>query len=1314
MRKMWQTARVFISSTFRDMQAERDHLVRHVFPQMREELLKNQIHLVDVDLRWGVTGEESAQDVCRDVLDECRPFFLCMLGGRYGWVPPGQNHSITADEIKYGVLDKLGDHGHAFFHFRDPTATTQVSDDLVAEYAEEPGSDGECKLADLKAEIDKVGLGPITYSADWNDVRQSFQGLEEFGEAVRKQLTEAILNEYASEADESGDWLDEERRNMEAFIEERSARFVEGSRQGLIDEFVEFAKGGQGIRLLTGLPGSGKSALMSHLCRRLEAENVDVLPHFIGATAKSADLRDLLNRLCRELGRSEEDVPYEMQELIDAFEEQLKVKAENVPFVLLLDALDQLEDTDNAHWMNWLPRELPDGVRVITTALESQPVEILRNREGQIAEHMLEPLKAEDGQAITEAFLKRYGKKLDTAQLNELLAKEEADRPLYLLAALEELRTLGKYEEITDRITELPGQLVDLFQWIFRRIASEPLLADEDGLHVGEQITEGVLTAIACSRRGMAHRELWELLADGESVEDEQRNVSTVLRFLRPYLGLHGELYNFYHGQVQVAVEQAYLSSENKKKMVHLSLADYFDAQENVFQPFEYGKGMSNRRKAEELPRALHKAAQRQRFEELLWSYCFMEAKVDALGPQPLIEDYKFLGLNSNDSLGLVQGALQLSAHILVRAGAQGLPSQLCGRLQESSDSLIAGFLETIHPFRGAWLRPRIRAFDAPGGRLLRILEGHAGSVYCVAVTPDGCRVVSGSGDKTLKLWDYATGALLQTLKGHSTGVSCVAVTPDGGQVVSGSWDETLKLWNLESGVLLRTFEGHSDDVNCVVVTPDGSRAVSGSKDNTLKLWDLEEGVLLRTFEGHSDSVSSVSVTPDGSRAVSGSEDNTLKLWDLEEGVLLRTFEGHSDSVFSVSVTPDGARIVSGSLDTEVTLWDLASGDMVRSQKGHSRCVACVAVTPAGDRAVSGSHDDTLRVWDLNSGALVSELDAGSTVFCVAVTPGGSHAVAGTSDFVLKICNIETGEFIDPPNRDTPVCCLEVTQDGCHAVSGTHNNALNIWEFNSGALVRALHGHSGLVSCVACSPIDSRVISGSWDQTLKIWDLNSGKLIRTLEGHSGNISCVAVTPDGFHAISGASDNTLKVWNLNSGGLVHTLHADSVVRVVVTPDGRNCISSGLFSDKQEIWDLESGIRIGEVEGRPGIVVCMVGMPDGSSALLTAKGRLLSLWNLESGSLIRAFEGHGGNITCIGFTPGGNRLVSGAADKALKLWELSSGRCIATFFAESTFAECALASDDANILSFGEEGKRHLLKLEEPGNTEILKGHPSAGS
>ncbi len=121
-------------------------------------------------------------------------------------------------------------------------------------------------------------------------------------------------------------------------------------------------------------------------------------------------------------------------------------------------------------------------------------------------------------------------------------------------------------------------------------------------------------------------------------------------------------------------------------------------------------------------------------------------------------------------------------------------------------------------------------------------LSGHTSSVYCMAVLPDG-RIISGSNDKTLRVWDAESGQCLNTLSGHTSYVSCVAVLPDG-RIISGSNDETLRVWDTESGQCLKTLNGYSGPVYCVAVLPDG-RIISGSYDKTLRVWDVRRGLSL-------------------------------------------------------------------------------------------------------------------------------------------------------------------------------------------------------------------------------------------------------------------------------------------------------------------------------------------------------------------------------------------------------------------------------------------------------------------------------------
>ena len=147
-----------------------------------------------------------------------------------------------------------------------------------------------------------------------------------------------------------------------------------------------------------------------------------------------------------------------------------------------------------------------------------------------------------------------------------------------------------------------------------------------------------------------------------------------------------------------------------------------------------------------------------------------------------------------------------------------------------------------------------LKLWDATTGRLLRSFEGHSDEVTSVAFSP-------------------GTGRLIGTFEGHSGGVTSVAFSPDGTRVVSGSRDKTLKLWDVATGRLIGTFEGHSDSIQVVAFSPDGARVLSSGGDKTLKLWDVASRQVIRTFEGDSDYIATVSVafSADGTRVLSGS-----------------------------------------------------------------------------------------------------------------------------------------------------------------------------------------------------------------------------------------------------------------------------------------------------------------------------------------------------------------------------------------------------------------------------------------------------------
>ena len=577
----WKTVRVFISSTFRDMQSERDWLVRFVFPKLRQELVQRRIHLVDVDLRWGVTSEQDALSVCREVVDECRPRFLCMLGGRYGWVPPDKTRSITADEVHYGVLDRdLKSRGFAYFYFRDPSATAAMVEVTPGEFCEPAGSHGADALAELKTAIAEAGLQPFIYRAQWDEQSRRLIGLKEFGDRVYEDLKQSIDQEFGSTTGEKPDEFTEENAAMEAFIEERVQRFVLGSRESVLKELLAHANstGGNGYACLTGAAGSGKSALLAKFCQlstlNLQPSTI-LITHFVGASPASTDVRRTLRRLCHELVTGAgltAQIPEDPEKLRVAFAEILQQASAQKRVVILLDAINQFDPTTQLAGWSWLPEELPATARIILSTLSGPALDSLRQLRQPPRLVELQRLGEQDPEAIIREFLHRYRKTLTNDQRAALLAKADAGNPLYLQVALEELRTLGSYEEITERIAQLPPDTRSLFIWILKRLEDDDGFRDASGRKIGRELVSQFVSLLGASRHGLSQRELTELIDPG----DPRGNVATLTQLLRPYLMQRGESLDFYHRQFREAVEGAYLASETQRQAAHEQLADYF------------------------------------------------------------------------------------------------------------------------------------------------------------------------------------------------------------------------------------------------------------------------------------------------------------------------------------------------------------------------------------------------------------------------------------------------------------------------------------------------------------------------------------------------------------------------------------------------------------------------------------------------------------------------------------------------------------------------------------------------------------------
>lgn len=456
--------RVFVSSTFQDMHAEREELVKRTFPALRHLCSQRGVVWGEVDLRWGITEEQKdAGKILPIILEEIRRCncFVGILGERYGWIPDQipdeliereswlREHprcSVTELEILHGVLHSPRMAKHAIFYFRDLAYIETLPPDQRDAFSWQDTESVE-KLKALKERIGKSS----------HPVRENYADPEAFGELVLADLTAVIIKLYPEGP--LPDPLDQESAEHEAFAGSRAGVYI--GRKVYFQELDKHAAGDLPPLVVLGESGSGKSALLSNWAleyRETHPQDL-VLMHFIGASPASADWSAMVRRILGEFNRCfhlKLEIPDKPDALRMAFANALSMAATKGRVVLILDALNQLEDHDQAPDLVWLPPVIRANVRLIVSTLPGRALDDLCKRTWPTL--AIEPLNLTERQQLIFEYLKQYTKELSAERAERIANAPQSANPLYLRAFLEELRIWGDHKRLDGRIAPLTGQ----------------------------------------------------------------------------------------------------------------------------------------------------------------------------------------------------------------------------------------------------------------------------------------------------------------------------------------------------------------------------------------------------------------------------------------------------------------------------------------------------------------------------------------------------------------------------------------------------------------------------------------------------------------------------------------------------------------------------------------------------------------------------------------------------------------------------------------------------------------------------------------
>jgi nephrocystin-3 len=634
------------------MMRERDLLVKEVFPELRRKCARRRVVFTEVDLRWGITEEQAAEGqvlpLCLAEIERSRPYFVGLLGERYGWIPDTirpevierepwlREHvhgrtSVTELEILHGVLNNPEMDGHAFFYFRDPAYLDSpdltdkqrldlIERDLqtdVLEYGEAEATrrtaERKAKLAALKQRIRDSKL----------PLEEPYPDPKTLARLVRLQFSRLIDRLYPE--DQVPDPLVQERQRHEAYAKSKLFGCIDRpAHMAALEAFVDRADtGGKGL-VVTGESGGGKTALLAAWARDWAKDNPDAFffQHYFGATPESASPEGFLRRLMGELRQRfgfTDEMPSNTEKLRDALPVWLAQTPADVQIALVLDGLNQVRGSEPDRRLLFLPVRFPPHITLVASALPGPALEALRKRGWSV--HEVPKATEEEADAMAAEYFRLLGRHVDadgqpinTALRRQLVASPGTRNPLFLRTVLEELRQFGDFEKLPERVSwyleahdpkELLRRVIQRWQGDF----DHPDPGDR-----AHGLTRRALAHLWAARQGLSESEWLDLLGwkpqAGDASPLPRAPWTPLFLAMEPHLCQRDGLFAYGHDFLRQAVEEMWVSTAELRQAEHLSIANYFERHPN--------QSDMTPRKAAEWPFQLHAAESWERLEACL------------------------------------------------------------------------------------------------------------------------------------------------------------------------------------------------------------------------------------------------------------------------------------------------------------------------------------------------------------------------------------------------------------------------------------------------------------------------------------------------------------------------------------------------------------------------------------------------------------------------------------------------------------------------------------------------------------------------
>ncbi|KAM7158808.1 telomerase protein component 1 isoform 1-T4 [Molossus nigricans] len=1281
----WRRIRLFISSTFRDMHGERDLLLRSVLPALQARAAPHHISLHAIDLRWGITEEETRRnrqlEVCLGEVENSQ-LFMGILGSRYGYVPstyslPDHPHFLWAQQYPPGrsvtemeVMQflnrglRLQPSAQVLIYFRDPSFLSSVPDAWKPDFAAE-SEEAAHRISELKSYLSKHnGVTCRRYPCEWGGVaagRPYVGGLEEFGQLVLQDVWSMIQKIYLQPGAQLEQPVPIPDDDLVQATFQQLQNPPSSARPRLLRDTVQqlLLRGGR-LSLVTGQSGQGKTAFLASLVSALQVpDGAKVAPlvffHFSGARPDQGLALTLLRRLCAYLHSQLQEpsaLPRTYRGLVWELQQRLLPKSaqslqSGQTLVLIVDGADRLVDQHGQLISDWIPKTLPRRVHLVLSVSSNANLgETLEQRQGA---HVvaLGPLEPSARAQLVREELALYGKRLEETPFNNqmrlLLVKRGSALPLYLRLVTDHLRLFTLYEQVSERLRALPATVPLLLQHILGTLEQEH----------GPDVLSQALATLGVTRSGLTVDQLhgvlsaWQLLPRGTKTWEEAVAA-----------GNSGD--PFPMGQFAYLVQSLRsLLGEGplERPGARLCLPD---GPLRTVAKCRYGKRL-------ELESTAHVLIAAQ-----LWKTCDPDASGTFRScPPEALED---------------------------------LPYHL---LQSGNRGLLAKFLTSLH----------VLAAHLELGLISRLLEAHA--LYASSVPEEEQKLPEAD----IAVFHTFLKQQAPVLSQYPLLLPQQAANQPLDSPLCRQAPQLCQRWHLQH--MLRwlnkphTMRGQqssslslavSSSPTAVAFSPSGQRAAVGTASGTVHLLDLRTWQEEKSVVSGCDGVSSCLFLSESALFLTAS-DGLLELWDLQHGCRVLQTKAHQYQITGCCLSPDRRLLATVCLGGCLKLWDTVHGQLA-FQHTSPRPVNCAAFHPEGQVIAIGSWAGSFSFLTVDGLEVTKELGApGASVCTLAFNVPGRVVAVGRLDRMVELWAWQEGARLAAfPAHHGFVATALFLRAGRQLLTAGEDGKVQVW---SGSLGRP-RGCLGSLSLspalsVALSPDGDRVAVGYRADGIRIYRITSGSQGAQCQALEVAVSAVAwLSPTVL--VSGAEDGSLQGWALQESSLqslwLLSRHQKPVLGLAVSQELLASASEDftvrlwpkpLLTLPQKAEDLPCGT---ELRGHMGPVNCCSFSTDGCRLATGGRDRSLLCWDVRTPTapvLICSFSAcHRDWVTGCAWTKD-SLLISCSTDGSVGLWDPELGQQLGQFLGHQSAVSAVVAVEE-HVVSVGRDGTLKVWDLQ----------------